>query len=93
MRIIEEIRSHFATLYEGLRMLDSVPEEYPAYCLRYQGEYGVAFDFDSDKDILEESVNATISTREVTLWNGERRKCLLLTCYDEEFRNEFANIG
>ena len=92
MRIIEEIRSQFATLYDGLRMLDSVPEEYPAYSLRYQGEYGVAFDYDSDKDILEESVNAMISTREVTLWNGERRKCLLLTCYDEEFRNEFANL-
>ena len=90
MNIIEEIRSHFAALYDGMRKLESVPEEYPAYSLRYQGEYGVAFDYDSDKDILEESVNAKISTREVTIWNGERRKCLLLTCYDEEFRNEFA---
>lgn len=90
MSIIEEIRSHFAALYDGMRMLESVPEEFPAYSLRYQGEYGVAFDYDSDKDILEESINAKISTREVTLWNGERRKCLLLTCYDEEFRNEFA---
>lgn len=90
MNIIEEIRSHFAALYDGMRKLESVPEEYPAYSLRYQGEYGVAFDYDNDKDILEESVNAKISTREVTLWNGERRKCLLLTCYDEEFRNEFA---
>lgn len=90
MNIREEIKSHFAALYDGMRKLESVPEEYSTYSLRYQGEYGVAFDYDSDKDILEESVNAKISTREVTLWDGKRRKCLLLTCYDEEFRNEFA---
>ena len=31
-----------------------------------------------------------ISTGKVALANGNPKKLLLLTCYDEEFRNEFA---
>ena len=89
MTIIEEIRSHFATLTDGLRELKSV-QEYPTYSLRFNGEFGVAVDYDYVKEINEESTNAKISTRKVALANGEQKKLLLLTCYDEEFRNEFA---
>lgn len=89
MTIIEEIRLHFATFTDGLRKLDSVPSEYPAYTIRYNGEYGVVIDYDYEKDICEESTNAMISTRKISLAGGQK-KCLLLTCYDEEYRNEFA---
>ena len=89
MTIIEEIRLHFATFTDGLRKLDSVPSEYPAYTIRYNGEYGVVIDYDYERDICEESTNAMISTRKISLAGGHK-KCLLLTCYDEEYRNEFA---
>ena len=89
MTIIEEIRSHFATLTDGLRELKSV-QGYPTYSLRFNGEFGVAIEYDFNKDICEESTNAMISTRKVALANGNQKKLLLLTCYDEEFRNEFA---
>lgn len=90
MTTIEEIRSHFATLTDGLGILETVPSDYPAYSLRFNGEYGVAVDFDYDKDICAESTNSMISTREIRLKDGTQKKLLLLTCYDEEFRNEFA---
>lgn len=90
MTIIEEIRLSFATLTDGLRELKSVPSEYLAYTIRYNGEYGVVIDYDYDKDICEESTNAMISTRRISLAGGMQKKCLLLTCYDEEYRNEFA---
>jgi len=90
MKIIEEIRSHFAALTDGLRELQSVPSSLPTYSLRFNGEYGVAVEYNKDKDISEESTNAMISTREVYLSDGSQKKLLLLTCYDESFRNEFA---
>lgn len=90
MNIIDEIRLNFSTLTDGLRELKSVPIEYPAYTIRYNGEYGVVIDYDYDKDIREESTNAMISTRKISLTGGTQKKCLLLTCYDEEYRNEFA---
>ena len=89
MTIIEEIKSHFASLTDGLRELKTV-QGYPTYSLRFNGEFGVAIEYDFEKDICEESTNAMISTRKVALANGEQKKLLLLTCYDEEFRNEFA---
>ena len=89
MTIIEEIKSHFASLTDGLRELKTV-QGYPTYSLRFNGEFGVAVDYDYVKEINEESTNAKISTRKVALANGEQKKLLLLTCYDEEFRNEFA---
>jgi hypothetical protein len=90
MTVIEEIRSHFATLADGLLELKSISAAQPTYCLRYNGEYGVGVVYDNDKDICEESTNAMISTRKVRLVNGDQIKLLLLTCYDEEYRNEFA---
>ena len=90
MTLIEEIRSHFATLTDGLRELKSISTTHPTYSLRFNGEYGVAVVFDKEQDISEESTNAMISTRRVRLTDGSEIKLLLLTCYDEEFRNEFA---
>ena len=92
MSILEEIKTHFASLTDGLRELTTVSQNYPAYSLRYNGEYGVAIDYSSDKEISEESTNAKISTRKVNLAGGSQKKLLLLTCYDEEFRNEFASL-
>ena len=90
MTTIDEIRSHFATLTDGLRELKSISTDYPTYSLRYNGEYGVAVVFDKEQDISEESTMAMISTRRATFTDGSQVKLLLLTCYDEEFRNEFA---
>lgn len=92
MSILEEIRTHFASLTDGLRQLTTVSGNNPAYSLRYNGEFGVAFDFESDTEISEESTNAKISTRKVCLDSGDTKKLLLLTCYDEEYRNEFAYL-
>lgn len=92
MKTIEEVRTHFSTLYEGMRELSSLPESYPAYSLRYNGEYGVAIEFNNAQDISEESTNAKISTRVINLESGKQKKMLLLTCYDEEYRNEFASL-
>lgn len=89
MTIIEEIRNHFGSLTDGFRELSTTKSTCPAYTLRYNGEYGVAIDYDYEKEISEESTNAKISTRKIGLDNG-CKKLLLLTCYDEEFRNEFA---
>lgn len=89
-KLIEEIRTHFASQIHGIRVLNSLPANNKAYSIRQGVEYGVAIEYNKERDISEESTNAMISTRKVRLADGSEIKLLLLTCYDEEFRNEFA---
>ena len=91
--ILKEIREHFAANRNGLRAINILPSETPAYTIRIGIEFGVAIEFDGNKDFYEESSNALMSTRIYSLQNDNTSKRFLaLTCSDETYRNEFAEL-
>jgi len=87
-KLIEEIRTHFASHIQGLRALSQLPPEYSGYTFRQGVEYGVAVESDSDKDLYEEASQITIKRL-----NNLGVNYIALSCCDEEFRNEFAHFA
>lgn len=90
--LIQEIKTHFAAGLNGLRRITSLPEEYSAYTYRNSGVYGLAIEFDDDKEI-NEAANEVIYCTQTLLKESGEKKCLLLTCLDEEYRNQFAELS
>lgn len=87
-QLIEEIRTHFASQVQGIRMLKCLPADYKAYSFRQGVEYGVAIETTISKEVYEEAAQITIKT-----FNNLGIKYIALSCCDESFRNEFANFG
>lgn len=87
-QLIEEIRTHFASQVQGIRMLKCLPADYKAYSFRQGVEYGVAIETTIGKEVYEEAAQITIKT-----FNNLGVKYIALSCCDESFRNEFANFG
>ena len=86
--LIEEIRMHFASQVQGIRMLKCLPADYKAYSFRQGVEYGVAIETTISKEVYEEAAQITIKT-----FNNLGVKYIALSCCDEAFRNEFAKFG
>lgn len=89
--LLNEIQQHFAAGNRGIRQIRNLPNESPAYTFRGNNEFGVALEFSNAKKVYEEASNVVISTRDL-LFSGQTKTLLLLTCCDEQFRNEFADI-
>ncbi len=87
-QLIEEIRTHFASQVQGIRMLKCLPADYKAYSFRQGVEYGVAIETTISKEVYEEAAQITIKT-----FNNLGVKYIALSCCDEAFRNEFAKFG
>lgn len=90
--LIQEIKEHFATGINGLRKIVSLPEEFCAYSYRNTGIYGLAIEFPDEVEINEAANEVIFSTQTLLKESGEQ-KFLLLTCLDEEYRNEFAELS
>lgn len=91
INLLDEIREHFATNQQGMRPIKSLNPEWQAFTLRQGIEFGVAIEFNQEIEVNEESTSAIISTQSFII-NGNQRKFLLLSCFDEEYRNEFAEL-
>ena len=87
-KLIEEIRTHFASQIQGLRPLNLLNPDYKGYTFRQGVEYGVAVESSSDKDLYEEASQITIKRI-----NNMGVNYIALSCCDEEFRNEFAHFA
>jgi SOS-response transcriptional repressor LexA len=90
--LIQEIKEHFATGLNGLRKIFILPEPYSAYTYRNAGVYGLAIEFPNEVEINESANEVVFSTQTILKESGEQ-KFLLLTCLDEEYRNEFAELS
>ena len=90
--MLKEIREHFAANQVGLRLLTKLPTGYPAYTFRIGNEFGVAIEFESQRDFFEESTNALMSTKKFVLQGGKSTRYLTLSCCEEGYRNEFAEF-
>lgn len=91
MNILDEIREYFASTKRGVREIENVPKQFPALVIRMNGEYGVAVPFDKEIDIYEKFANARLYSKEIYI-DGIIRKYLILSCFIENVRNEFATL-
>ena len=90
--LVQEIKTHFATGLNGLRKIASLSEEYSAYTYRNSGVYGLAIEYSDNKEI-NETANEVIYCTQTLLKETGEQKFLLLTCLDEEYRNQFAELS
>ena len=91
MKLLEEIKEHFASRQEGIRIISSLPALYKAYTIRNSEYYGVAVAFHKINDISESSVESRIFTTVLSV-EGHAQKYLLLCCFNEQFRLPFAQL-
>jgi len=91
MNILDEIREYFASTKRGVREIVNVPKQFPAIVIRMNGEYGIAIPFDKEEDIYEKFANARLYSKEIYI-DGIIRKYLILSCFIENVRNEFATL-
>jgi len=91
MNILDEIREYFASTKRGVREIENVPKQFPAFAMRMNGEYGVAIPFDKEEDIYEKFANAKLYSKEICI-DGIIRKYIILSCFIENVRNEFATL-
>jgi SOS-response transcriptional repressor LexA len=90
--LIQEIKEHFAAGLNGLRRIVSLPDDYSAYTYRNAGIYGLAIELPDETEINEAANEVIYSTQTLLKESGEQN-FLLLTCLDEEYRNEFAELS
>ena len=89
MELLDELKKWFAFGFEGNAIeLESVSKDYPAWIVRFDGEFGVAVPYDGNS-VYEEFANARIFDKDL-LFNGTNKHCLILTSESENTRNEFA---
>lgn len=89
MELLDELKKWFAFGFEGNAIeLESVNKDYPAWVVRFDGEFGVAVPYDGNP-VYEEFANARIFDKDL-LFNGTNKHCLILTSESENTRNEFA---
>lgn len=91
MAILEEIRENFAAAQNGIRKLTCLPEQYSAWTIRRNGEYGVAIPFNSREEILERFASAKLCNEALIIEN-KQQSMLILSCTIDEYRYEFASI-
>lgn len=87
-KLIEEIRTHFASQIQGLRPLSQLSPDFKGYTFRQGVEYGVAVESTYSKDLYEEASQITIKRL-----NNMGVSYIALSCCDEGFRNEFAHFA
>lgn len=90
--LIQEIKEHFAAGLNGLRRIASLQDDYCAYTYRNTGIFGLAVEFPDEVEI-NEAANEVIYCTQTLLKESGEQKFLLLTCLDEEYRNEFAELS
>lgn len=91
MGILEEIRECFASTQNGARDLRSLSKESPAMVIRNNDGYGVAIEFNDERDISENFANSRLFTQIIRIENDER-KYLILSCTRDSLRYEFATV-
>lgn len=90
--LIREIKTHFAAGMDGLRKVTTLPDEYTAYTYRNSGVFGLAIEYDDEK-LINEAANEVVYSTQTLLKESGEKKFLLLTCLDEEYRNQFAELS
>lgn len=91
VNILDEIIEYFPSTKRGIREIENTSKQFPAMVIRMNGEYGVPVPFDKEKDIYEKFANARLYSKEICI-DGIIKKYLILSCFIENVRNEFATL-
>lgn len=91
MGILEEIREYFASTQNGAREIKELPDDYPAIVIRNNEGYGVAIEFDDERDISEKFANSRLFSRNMAI-GGVEKKYLVFSCMLDSLRYEFATV-
>ncbi|EMR06409.1 hypothetical protein C772_01680 [Bhargavaea cecembensis DSE10] len=91
MKLVQEIRTGFASLGNGKALPLEEVGDYPAYVIRMGKSYGVALEISPGIKINERFSNARYATTDYEI-GGKTGNYLFLSSEVEELRNEFANI-
>jgi len=94
MELLSEIREGFASMEYGFRPINSLPNDYPAFIMREDGEYGVAVPCSkATVPINEHFANCRIRSRTYQLSGSDVAvDYICLTCSMINLRYEFATI-
>lgn len=90
MELLKEIRLNFAAKIEGKRKLENLPVKYPAWTFKIDDQFGVAIENVNDINIVEKFANSKIASRMFIDENGNDLNMIVLSCDQENLRNEFA---
>ena len=91
--IISEIRSGFASLQNGYRIIESAGSDNKAFVIRENDRYGVGLICDDELEVNEKFANCRLETKKVLLEGHIWENYLIFSCVFEEYRNEFAIIA
>ena len=92
MDIVKEIREYFASLpTPGARLIEALPEAFPAYVIRISEGYGVAVLASEQLEVSEKFNSVRLHSGIITI-NGQTNNYLILRSAFEEFRYEFASL-
>lgn len=91
MEILSDIREHFASVKKGIRKIESLQTEYPAWSIRDTGWYGIAIPYVYNIDIVENFNNVKLYNDTILL-NNREIPMLILACSKENLRYEFATL-
>lgn len=91
--IISEIRSGFASLQNGYRIIESAGSDNKAFVIRETDRYGVGLICDDDLEVNEKFANCRLETKKILLEGHVWENYLIFSCIFEEYRNEFAIIA
>ena len=86
MGILEEIREYFASTQNGAREIKALSDDYPAIVIRNNDEYGVAIEFDDERDISEKFANSRLFSRNMAIGG------VVFSCMLDSLRYEFATV-
>lgn len=92
MDLQNEILDSFATLrINGAIFLESLPEAYPGWVIRFRDRFGVAIEISDNLIISERFSNAKLKTENLFV-GGTVKHLLTFTSNIEDLRFEFANL-
>lgn len=98
MNLLEEIRNDMAiiiswsnnNIYSEVNSLKGTP--YPAWCVKYYNEYGVAVERGSFKeDVYMEFANTKLVTKTLEV-DGDSKNCIMLLCVDPKLHHMFSSV-
>ena len=93
MELIETIREYYATIIDNkLRLIEGMPDDYPAYVYKRGNEYGVCIPCDSKCDFSEHFNDLKIRTIDL-IFNGVRMKMIFLSSKNYTLREQFSIIS
>lgn len=89
----DQIKDNFYRGYtEKAMKLNGLPENYPAWTIKFHNWFGIAVPYDGTYDFSEHFSEMQIRTEKGTVIDGKEYNLLMLICGDMTLRDEFSLV-